>query len=305
MASEYDGLKLKCEAPQYVPYGGSYTNDNYRGCTVVGNDGHGVIDGLTYLRQEYNYSAGHIWRGFGVLVGLWIAFTALTALGFEMLEARSPPSVLLYRRGAKSHNQDVEKAPNSPTNSSSSVLKSNSGKQSTFTWKNLDYFVHSGGEKKQLLDKVFGFVKPGDLVALMGSSGAGKTTSVSSRTIISFIDYTNKYIRLLDVLAQRKDYGEIDGSILIDGKPQSISFQRTTGYCEQMDVHEGTATVREALIFSAILRQPSSVPYEEKLAYVDHIIDLLELESISEALIGGTYFLNLYGDSRKILISFI
>lgn len=93
--------------------------------------------------------------------------------------------------------------------------------------------------------------------------------------------------RLLDVLAQRKDFGEIHGSILIDGKPQGISFQRMTGYCEQMDVHEGTSTVREALIFSALLRQPREVSETEKLAYVDHIIHLLELEDISDALIGG------------------
>lgn len=93
--------------------------------------------------------------------------------------------------------------------------------------------------------------------------------------------------RLLDVLAQRKDSGEIHGSILINGRPQGISFQRTTGYCEQMDVHEGTATVQEALLFSALLRQPSTTPREEKVAYVDHIIELLELHDIREALIGG------------------
>lgn len=91
----------------------------------------------------------------------------------------------------------------------------------------------------------------------------------------------------MDVLAQRKDSGEIYGSILIDGRPQGISFQRTTGYCEQLDVHEPTATVREALIFSAVLRQPSTVPHEEKIAYVDHIINLLELGDITDALIGG------------------
>lgn len=77
------------------------------------------------------------------------------------------------------------------------------------------------------------------------------------------------------------------GSILIDGRPQGISFQRTTGYCEQLDVHEPTATVREALVFSALLRQPASASREEKLAYVNHIIDLLELGDIENALIGG------------------
>lgn len=93
----------------------------------------------------------------------------------------------------------------------------------------------------------------------------------------------------MDVLAQRKDSGEIYGSILIDGRPQGISFQRTTGYCEQLDVHEATATVKEALVFSALLRQPASVSYEEKIAYVDHIITLLELDDISDALIGGMF----------------
>jgi len=100
-------------------------------------------------------------------------------------------------------------------------------------------------------------------------------------------------LSLLDVLAQRKDFGEIRGSILIDGKPQGVSFQRMTGYCEQMDVHEGTSTVKEALVFSALLRQPHSVSEAEKLAYVEHIIDLLELRDICDALIGGAYLISL------------
>jgi ABC-type multidrug transport system ATPase subunit len=49
-------------------------------------------------------------------------------------------------------------------------------KQSTFCWHDLNYFVKYQGQQKQLLDKVFGYVQPGNLVALMGSSGAGKTT---------------------------------------------------------------------------------------------------------------------------------
>lgn len=54
-----------------------------------------------------------------------------------------------------------------------------------------------------------------------------------------------------------------------------------------MDVHEATATVKEALVFSAVLRQPREIPYKEKIAYVDHIIELLELEDICDALIGS------------------
>src|SRR6267142_6535327 len=54
---------------------------------------------------------------------------------------------------------------------------------------------------------------------------------------------------------------------------------------EQMDVHEGNATVREAMRFSAYLRQPFHVPKEEKDAYVEEMIELLELQDLSEAMV--------------------
>jgi ATP-binding cassette subfamily G (WHITE) protein 2 (SNQ2) len=101
----------------------------------------------------------------------------------------------------------------------------------------------------------------------MGSSGAGKTT-------------------LMDVLAARKDEGEITGHVLLNGHSLPVSFQRTTGYCEQLDVHLPTATVREALEFSALLRQPRKYSRAEKLAYVDTIIDLLEMRDLCDALVG-------------------
>jgi ATP-binding cassette subfamily G (WHITE) protein 2 (SNQ2) len=92
---------------------------------------------------------------------------------------------------------------------------------------------------------------------------------------------------LLDVLAQRKTDGTISGEIHVDGRPLPVSFQRSAGYCEQLDVHESLATVREALEFSAVLRQPRGTPRAEKLAYVDTIIDLLEMRDIEHALIGS------------------
>lgn len=91
---------------------------------------------------------------------------------------------------------------------------------------------------------------------------------------------------MLDVLAQRKTDGTIHGEIMVDGRPLPVSFQRSAGYCEQLDVHEAYATVREALEFSALLRQSRDVPREEKLAYVDTIIDLLELRDLEHTLIG-------------------
>jgi len=56
----------------------------------------------------------------------------------------------------------------------------------------------------------------------------------------------------------------VTGDLLMDGLKLDASFQKGTGYCEQLDVHEETATVREALRFSAYLRQKASVTKEEK-----------------------------------------
>jgi len=101
----------------------------------------------------------------------------------------------------------------------------------------------------------------------MGSSGAGKTT-------------------LLDCLAMRKTMGKIEGELMVGSKPQDASFRRMIGYAEQMDVHMTTATVREALRFSADLRQPASIPQADKYKYVEEVIRLLEMESIADAMVG-------------------
>ena len=59
-----------------------------------------------------------------------------------------------------------------------------------------------------------------------------------------------------------------------------------TGFAQQADLHDPTATVREALEFSALLRQPDIYTRAEKLAYVDTVLDLLDLKHVADALIG-------------------
>lgn len=92
---------------------------------------------------------------------------------------------------------------------------------------------------------------------------------------------------MLDVLAARKSIGVISGDVLVDGIAPGKAFQRGTSYAEQLDVHEDAATVREALRFSADLRQPYTVSKEEKYAYVEEVISLLEMEDIADAIIGS------------------
>ncbi len=102
----------------------------------------------------------------------------------------------------------------------------------------------------------------------MGVSGAGKTT-------------------LLDCLADRTSMGVITGEMLVDGKLRDTSFQRKTGYVQQQDLHLETATVREALRFSAVLRQPRSVSKKEKYSYVEEVIQMLGMQEFAEAVVGS------------------
>lgn len=99
-------------------------------------------------------------------------------------------------------------------------------------------------DRLQLLVNVTGAFRPGVLTALVGVSGAGKTT-------------------LMDVLAGRKTGGIIEGDIYISGYPKrQETFARISGYCEQNDIHSPGLTVLESLLFSARLRLPSEIELE-------------------------------------------
>ena len=80
--------------------------------------------------------------------------------------------------------------------------------------------------------------------------------------------------------------GVISGNIFVNGRDRDESFQRQTGYVMQQDIHLDTSTVREALEFSALLRQPQEYQRKERLAYVDHVIRLLDMEPYADAVVG-------------------
>jgi len=154
----------------------------------------------------------------------------------------------------------------------------------TIAFKNVDYTVFPpklGKDGIQLLHDVGGVFRPGRMTALMGASGAGKTT-------------------LMDVIAGRKNTGKVEGKITINGVEASPSdFSKISGYCEQMDVHSPEATVREAFLFSAALRQPEEVCMDEKRRFVEHTIDILELHAVADRLIGESALVGLTVEQRK------
>lgn len=171
-------------------------------------------------------------------------------------------------------------------------------------------------KRLQLLSNVSGIFSPGVLTALVGSSGAGKTT-------------------LMDVLAGRKTGGYIEGDIMISGYPkEQRTFARVSGYVEQNDIHSPQVTVEESLWFSAVLRLPKEVSKEQKLVsycttlnyiyiyvslfscfslfltliyyhelqeFVDQVMNLIELDVLRHALVGMPGSTGLSTEQRKRL----
>lgn len=90
----------------------------------------------------------------------------------------------------------------------------------------------------------------------------------------------------MDVLAQRKTGGSVRGRVLLNGHEASdLTIRRATGYCEQQDIHTDSATIREVLTFSALLRQDADVPLSAKLASVSECLDLLNLLPIADQVV--------------------
>ncbi|CAI0473733.1 unnamed protein product [Linum tenue] len=138
-------------------------------------------------------------------------------------------------------------------------------------------------EKLELLKGVSGAFRPGVLTALMGVSGAGKTT-------------------LMDVLAGRKTGGYIEGNITVSGYPKKQgTFARISGYCEQNDIHSPHVTVYESLLYSAWLRLPAEVKGETRKMFVEEVMDLVELKPLRQALVGLHGVNGLSTEQRKRL----
>ncbi|PBP23756.1 ABC-transporter [Diplocarpon rosae] len=289
LVNEMHGRRFACS--QIVPSGPGYsTTGNQFICAVAGAvEGQLTVSGDDYLQSQFQYSYSHIWRNLGFMFAFMIFFLFVYLLATEFNSSTdSKAEVLVFRRGhvpqhlaaAERAAKQDEEAP-MPSAGANSPAKDDATKDAqqdekvaalapqtdVFTWRDVCYDIKIKGEPRRLLDDVSGWVKPGTLTALMGVSGAGKTT-------------------LLDVLAQRVSMGVVTGDMLVSGKPLDASFQRKTGYVQQQDLHLETSTVREALRFSATLRQPKAVSKEEKHAFVEDVIKMLNMQEFAEAVVG-------------------
>ncbi|OAA59858.1 ABC transporter [Niveomyces insectorum RCEF 264] len=286
VVNELGGRAFPCL--QFVPPYPQAPADERTCATAGAAPGAAVVLGDVVLEGTFSYRVAHKWRNLGILAAFMLFFFMLYLVAAELVSAsRSKGEVLVFRRGHKKTSptaaadttnekqQTAQQQPNShpKKNNESSQPERSAVQKSIFHWRDVCYDITvKGGEARRLLNHVDGWVKPGTLTVLMtltikGVSGAGKTT-------------------LLDVLANRVTMGVVSGVMLVDGVPRGPAFQRTTGYVQQQDVNLETSTVREALQFSARLRQPQSVSAAAKDAYVEEVIALLEMTAYADAIVG-------------------
>ncbi|XP_044964351.1 ABC transporter G family member 1-like [Hordeum vulgare subsp. vulgare] len=149
------------------------------------------------------------------------------------------------------------------------------------TWKDLAVTAINGRKDRAvILDKLSGYARPGEVLALMGPSGCGKTT-------------------LLDALAGRLGPNmKESGDIMINGCRQKIA-SRTSAYVTQEDVLMVTLTVAEAVHYSAQLQLPDSLTPAEKRSWADDVIKQMGLAAVAGTRIGGRVSKGISGGQRK------
>ncbi|KAL3831605.1 hypothetical protein ACJMK2_023342 [Sinanodonta woodiana] len=161
-------------------------------------------------------------------------------------------------------------------NKSPSVIESHNV---TLTWRDVNVFVKPPSRRcfrgpdpaikpKQVLHNVNGLVKYGTLLAVLGASGSGKTTLLNSLTL--------RNQKTLDVT----------GDIRVNGVNVGRGIRNISAYVQQDDIFIATMTVREHLIFRAMLRMEKTITTQARLARVEEVIRELGLTKCIDNVIG-------------------
>uniref|UniRef100_A0A7N2LPG4 ABC transporter domain-containing protein n=1 Tax=Quercus lobata TaxID=97700 RepID=A0A7N2LPG4_QUELO len=272
------------------------------------NLGLAVLKSRGFPRHQYWY-----WIGVGAMIGYILLFNISFTLALTYLNPYRKSLTIKeeenqsteHSDGTREENGDEIRTESSLSNSTSLVkdtaVEANKSRQKgmilpfkphSITFDDITYSVdmpqemkNQGvpGDKLVLLEGVSGTFRPGVLTALMGVSGAGKTT-------------------LMDVLAGRKTGGYIDGNIKISGYPKKQeTFARISGYCEQNDIHSPCVTVYESLLFSAWLRLSQEVNFETRQMFIEQVMELVELKPLERAIVGLPGVSGLSTEQRKRL----
>ncbi|XP_021748121.1 ABC transporter G family member 25-like [Chenopodium quinoa] len=135
-------------------------------------------------------------------------------------------------------------------------------------------------QERTILNEISGIASPGEIVAVLGPSGSGKST-------------------LLNALAGRIRGHALTGSILANDKKLTKQIQKRTGFVTQDDVLYPHLTVRETLLYCALLRLPNTLTKNDKINVVESVMGELGLHKCGDTIIGNTFIRGVSGGERK------
>ncbi|ONM57826.1 ABC transporter G family member 34 [Zea mays] len=256
--------------------------------------GKAILKYKGYFGGQWGY-----WLSIGAMIGYTILFNILflCALTFLSPGGSSNTVVSVSDDGDKEKSTDQEMFDVANGTNEAANRRTQTGMVLPFqplslSFNHMNYYVDMPAAMKdqgftesrlQLLSDISGAFRPGVLTALVGVSGAGKTT-------------------LMDVLAGRKTSGTIEGDIKLSGYPKKQeTFARVSGYCEQTDIHSPNVTVYESLVYSAWLRLSSEVDDNTRKMFVEEVMSLVELDVLRDALVGLPGVSGLSTEQRKRL----
>jgi ABC-type multidrug transport system ATPase subunit len=138
-------------------------------------------------------------------------------------------------------------------------------KPASLFFENVSYHLN----RKQILSGVQGVAHPGEIMAIMGASGAGKTT-------------------FLDILARKNKRGVVQGDFYVNGeKVNDTEYKNVVGFVDQEDTMLPTLTVHETIMTSALLRLPRDMGRSAKEQRVYEVEKQLGISAIKDSLIGS------------------
>ena len=140
--------------------------------------------------------------------------------------------------------------------------------------------------EKRLLNNVWGEVPSTETTAIMGASGAGKTSLLN---ILAGRARTRGKIRIASDV--RLENYSVD--------PTDIKIRKSIAFVAQDDSLQITATPREAIRFSAKLRLPRSTTDSQLDLLTTRMLDELGLASCADTIVGGPLIKGLSGGERK------
>ncbi|KAM1794005.1 ABC transporter G family member 25-like [Malus sylvestris] len=134
-------------------------------------------------------------------------------------------------------------------------------------------------QERTILHGITGMASSGEILAILGPSGSGKST-------------------LLNALAGRLNRKH-QGTVLANGRALTKTVLRRTGFVPQDDVLYPHLTVRETLVFCALLRLPRTLSKKEKVSAAESVISELGLHKCKNTIIGNTFVRGVSGGERK------